>query len=161
MERAAPLLACAENSGGLAKTAAPLSGYPNSGSPTGDACRSRLAPLPKQAPSPIAGRFVANKISLLLLPDTTDFMGLHLPAGLVPAHLATVKNIHGRRWDAEMNVWKVPYTKLTLRFWKSIFRACWTGHLNHRQIFRSGYRNCQYTHTLPKRLKHPQNTRRP
>lgn len=81
----------------------------------------RLAPLPKQAPSPIAGRFVANKISLLLLPDTTDFMGLHLPAGLVPAHLATVKNIHGRCWDAEMNVWKVPYTKLTLRFLEKYF----------------------------------------
>lgn len=80
-----------------------------------------LAPLPKLAPSPIAGRFVANKISLLLLPDTTDFMGLHLPAGLVPAHLATVKNIHGRRWDAEMKVWKVPYTKLTLRFLEKYF----------------------------------------
>ncbi|MBK8969668.1 MAG: glycoside hydrolase family 127 protein [Lewinellaceae bacterium] len=44
----------------------------------------RLAPLPKQAPSPIAGRFVANKISLLLLPDTTDFMGLHFPPGWYP-----------------------------------------------------------------------------
>ncbi|MBK8969648.1 MAG: tyrosine-type recombinase/integrase [Lewinellaceae bacterium] len=119
----------------------------------------RLAPLPKQAPSPIAGRFVANKISLLLLPDTTDFMGLHLPAGLVPAHLATVKNIHGRRWDAEMNVWKVPYTKLTLRFLEKYFPGLldWTFEPS-ADIPERLPEIANTPPPLPKRLKHPQNT---
>lgn len=75
-----------------------------------------LSPPPKMPASPLAERYAPDKITLLPLPDTKDFMGLHLPAGLVPAHLATVKNIHGRRWDPEAKVWRIPYTKLTLRF---------------------------------------------
>lgn len=80
-----------------------------------------LAPAPKMPASPLSERFTPDKISLLPLPGEKDFMGLHLPGGLVPAHLATVKNIHGRRWDPEMKVWRVPYTKLTLRFLEKYF----------------------------------------
>ena len=80
-----------------------------------------LSPPPKMPASPLAERYAADKITLLPLPESKDFMGLHLPAGLVPAHLATVKNIHGRRWDAEMKVWRVPCTKLTLRFLEKYF----------------------------------------
>lgn len=29
--------------------------------------------------------------------------------------------VNGRRWDAEMKVWKIPYTKLTLRFLEKYF----------------------------------------
>ncbi len=79
------------------------------------------APLPKMPPSPLAGQFPPDKITLLLLTDEPECMGLHLPAGMVPAHLATVKNIHGRRWDAEQKIWRLPYTKLTLRFLEKYF----------------------------------------
>lgn len=80
-----------------------------------------LSPPPKMPASPLAERYAADKITLLPLPDSKDFMGLHLPVNLVPTHLATVKNIHGRRWDAEMKVWRIPYTKLTLRFLEKYF----------------------------------------
>ena len=79
------------------------------------------APLPKTPGSPLAERFAPDKISLFALPGETDFMGLHLPPGLVPEYLATVKNIHGRRWDAELKVWRVPCTKLSLRFLNKYF----------------------------------------
>ncbi len=80
-----------------------------------------LSPPPKMPASPLAERFAPDRISLLPLPTEKDLMGLHLPGGLVPMHLATVKNIHGRRWDPEMKVWKIPYTKLTLRFLEKYF----------------------------------------
>lgn len=80
-----------------------------------------LPASPKSANSPLAGQFSPNKITIFQLSDASDRLGLHLPAGLVPAHLQTVKNIHNRRWDAEMKVWQVPYTKLTLRFLEKYF----------------------------------------
>ncbi len=87
--------------------------------PTRD--ESPRAPLPKTPGSPLAERFAPDKISLFALPGETDLMGLYLPPGLVPEHLATVKNIHGRRWDAELKVWRVPCTKLTVRFLDKYF----------------------------------------
>ncbi|MBK6932418.1 MAG: site-specific integrase [Saprospirales bacterium] len=80
-----------------------------------------LPALPKMPASPLAGRLAPDKITLLPLPAEKDRMGLHLPAGLVPAHLATVKNIHGRRWDPELKVWRIPCTKLTVRFLDKYF----------------------------------------
>ena len=80
-----------------------------------------LPALPKMPGSPLAERFPPNKISLLPLPSENDRMGLHLPAELVPTQLATVKNIHGRRWDPELKIWKLPYTQLTLRFLEKYF----------------------------------------
>lgn len=41
----------------------------------------------------------------------------------MPQHLATVKNIHGRRWNAEQKVWEIPYTRLTLRFLGKHFQS--------------------------------------
>lgn len=80
-----------------------------------------LAPVPKMPPSPLAGKFPGDKITVLLLPDEPEHLGLHLPAGLVPAHLATLKNMHGRRWDAEQKIWKAPYTRLSVRFLEKFF----------------------------------------
>lgn len=51
-----------------------------------------------------------------LHPQKAEWLRLHLPYELVPAYLAIVKNIHGRRWDADGMFWEIPYTKLTLRF---------------------------------------------
>lgn len=87
-----------------------------------------LSPPPKMPGSPLAERYAPDKITLVPLPDSKDFMGLYLPAGLVTAHLGTVKNIHGRRWDAEIKFWRVPYTKLTLRFLEKYFpeMLAWT-----------------------------------
>ncbi len=107
-----------------------------------------LAPAPKSPPSPLAGQFAPDKITLLSLPESPGFMGLHLPAGLVPAHLNTVKNIHGRRWDAELKVWMVPCTRLTLRFLEKYFPALlvWT---------------FQPAEDLPERLDEPTKHARP
>ncbi len=57
-----------------------------------------------------------GKITLEIHPQKKDWLRLHLPYALVPSYLEAVKNIHGRRWDAENKVWELPYTKLTLRF---------------------------------------------
>lgn len=55
-------------------------------------------------------------IGISLLPGNAQHLALHLPPDLVPQHLHSVKNIHGRRWNAEQEVWEIPYTRLTLRF---------------------------------------------
>ena len=49
-------------------------------------------------------------------PWDEQHLALYLPFELVPGYLATVKNMHGRRWNPQQLVWEVPYTKLTLRF---------------------------------------------
>lgn len=49
-------------------------------------------------------------------PVKEAWLRLYLPYPLVPKYLQIVKNIHGRRWDAEEECWEIPYTKLSLRF---------------------------------------------
>lgn len=43
-------------------------------------------------------------------------MCIYLPFELLPAYLPIVRNMHGRRWNAEQKVWEVPLTKVTVRF---------------------------------------------
>lgn len=57
-----------------------------------------------------------NVLRLERHPDKPQWLRLYVPYVQVATHLATVKNIHGRRWDSEAKVWEVPYTQLTLRF---------------------------------------------
>lgn len=45
-----------------------------------------------------------------------DVIGLRLPKELKEQHLATIRNIHGRRWNSEAQIWELPNTKLTMRF---------------------------------------------
>jgi Phage integrase, N-terminal SAM-like domain len=49
-------------------------------------------------------------------PRDANYIGLELPISLLNIYLDTIKNIHGRRWNQELNFWEVPYTQLTLRF---------------------------------------------
>lgn len=49
-------------------------------------------------------------------PTDANYIAVDLPLHLLPTHLDTVKNIHGRRWNRELNLWELPYTQLTLRF---------------------------------------------
>ena len=58
----------------------------------------------------------ADKIIISRHADKSDTLSIFVPPLLVPQHLATVKNIHVRRWNATQKTWEVPYTKLTLRF---------------------------------------------
>lgn len=48
------------------------------------------------------------------------FTGLAAKAFITPTNkfccTLTVKNIHGRRWNAEQKVWEIPYTRLSIRF---------------------------------------------
>ncbi|MCC7245486.1 MAG: hypothetical protein IT269_07400, partial [Saprospiraceae bacterium] len=50
-----------------------------------------------------------------------DWLALDLPVHMLSAWLPTVKNIHGRRWNQALNVWEVPYTKITVRFLEKYF----------------------------------------
>jgi len=59
---------------------------------------------------------ITNKITILAHPKRTDIIGLRLPKEMAPDHLATVKNIHGRRWNPEALLWELPNTLLTMRF---------------------------------------------
>jgi len=58
----------------------------------------------------------ADKIIVSRHAHKSDTLSIFVPPLLVPQHLATVKNIHGRRWNAAQKTWEVPYTRLTLRF---------------------------------------------
>ncbi len=60
-------------------------------------------------------------ITLKKHPKMPDWLCLDLPAYLLAAWLPTVKNIHGRRWNQALNVWEIPYTKITLRFLEKYF----------------------------------------
>jgi hypothetical protein len=60
----------------------------------------------------------ADKITLCKHPQKSDRLLLNLPKVLLETHLEKVKNIHGRRWNAEYIAWEVPYTQLTIRFVK-------------------------------------------
>jgi len=61
-------------------------------------------------------------IGLSRHPNNEQCLALHLPHALVPSLLATVKSIHGRRWNPEQKIWEVPYTKLTIRFLSKYFQ---------------------------------------
>lgn len=60
-------------------------------------------------------------IGISLSPGNCNYLAFHLPFHLVPHYLEKVKNIHGRKWNAEQKVWEIPYTKLTLRFLDQYF----------------------------------------
>jgi len=61
-------------------------------------------------------------------PVSADYLCLDLPISMLNTHLSILKNIHGRRWDQQMNVWEVPYTQVTLRFFEKYLVGClhWT-----------------------------------
>jgi site-specific recombinase XerD len=63
----------------------------------------------------------AARMAISVPPGQTEWLALRLPMELMDKHLATVKNMHGRRWDPERKVWLVPYTRLTLRFLERYF----------------------------------------
>ncbi|MBI5917524.1 MAG: tyrosine-type recombinase/integrase [Bacteroidetes bacterium] len=69
---------------------------------------------PNQAASPETEP--APKITVTTHPKRTDIIGLRLPKELKDEHLATIRNIHGRRWNPDAMIWELPNTKLTMRF---------------------------------------------
>ncbi len=76
---------------------------------------------PSQGPAPESATMPAQadampKITIVAHPKRTDIIGLRLPKEIAPDHLATVKNIHGRRWNPEAMIWELPNTQLTMRF---------------------------------------------
>ena len=64
-----------------------------------------------------------NAISVNLFPLDKTLLCLYVPQDLVPEHLSFVKSMHSRRWEPQLKVWTVPYTKLTLRFLQKYFDA--------------------------------------
>jgi len=59
-----------------------------------------------------------DKITLCKHPQKRDWLLLNLPKSILDTYLEKVKNIHGRRWNAQYVAWEVPYTQLTVRFVK-------------------------------------------
>jgi hypothetical protein len=39
-------------------------------------------------------------------PTDTNYIGIDLPVHMLNTHLDTLKNIHGRRWNRELNLWE-------------------------------------------------------
>ena len=60
-------------------------------------------------------------------PSDKNYWSIHLPVTMLDTHLETLKNIHGRRWNARWSTWDVPKTKLTVRFIEKYFAdvVCW------------------------------------
>ena len=58
----------------------------------------------------------SSSIVISLHPKNPKLLLLHLPVSFIPQYLSTIKNIHGRRWNAKLTQWEVPHTPLTLRF---------------------------------------------
>jgi integrase/recombinase XerD len=54
-------------------------------------------------------------------PHDTNVVWLHLPVLLVDQYLAIVKNIHGRKWNPNEQLWELPYTAVTFRFLDKYF----------------------------------------
>ena len=67
--------------------------------------------------------YTEQALSINQHPINEECLCLYLPQTLVPDHLSTLKNIHGRQWEPEYKVWVVPYTKLTLRFIDKFFKS--------------------------------------
>ena len=63
----------------------------------------------------------AYRIMVFINAKNSDWLDVHLPPALVGDYLDTIRDIHGRRWDAERKVWRVPYTQMTLRFFRKYF----------------------------------------
>lgn len=57
-----------------------------------------------------------DKITVLQHLNSSDWACLRVPAAMIQTHLATIKNIRGRRWNERELVWEVPLTKITCRF---------------------------------------------
>lgn len=64
-----------------------------------------------------------NALGISRCPEKDDYLSLHLPFAMALEYLSFVKNIHGRRWNADQVVWEVPYTHLTIRFIRKYFQA--------------------------------------
>ena len=58
----------------------------------------------------------SSKIKLSLHPTNPSILCIHLPPSMINTHLANVKKIHGRRWNAQSKVWEVPLTEVAVRF---------------------------------------------
>ena len=69
-----------------------------------------------------------DKITIHRHPFNVNHLCLDLPPMLVNSHIATVKNLHGRRWNNDLMVWELPYTKITIRFLEKYFptELIWT-----------------------------------
>lgn len=57
-----------------------------------------------------------DKITVHIHPTNADYWCLDLPENMISAHLSTLKNIHGRRWNTDWYIWEAPATQLTKRF---------------------------------------------
>ena len=83
-------------------------------------------------------------------PASADHLCLDLPLSMLNTHLPILKNIHGRRWNQPMNVWEVPYTQITLRFFSKYLNDClqWTIPPEHNRPERLAEAERPLQHTL-------------
>jgi len=55
-------------------------------------------------------------ITIHINAEDQKYWFLDLPESMVNKHLGTIKNIHGRRWNATIYCWEIPATQLSKRF---------------------------------------------
>lgn len=58
----------------------------------------------------------SSKIILKEHPYSAQSICLLLPKELNTQYIATIRNIHGRRWNYDLMAWELPYTPTTIRF---------------------------------------------
>ena len=104
--------------------------------------------IDKSAPpqlSPPQYLTISDAITVSEHPSDKNYWSIHLPVTMLDTHLETLKNIHGRRWNARWSAWDVPKTQLTVRFIEKYFTdvVCW---------------KCDIKQNLPDRLESNNNS---
>lgn len=85
--------------------------------------RSKIKAIHRMPPESQTTGTTGASMSVRLHPENPHRLCLDLPLALTKDYLATVKNIHGRRWDQRWMWWELPYTQLTLRFLRKYFEG--------------------------------------
>lgn len=74
-----------------------------------------------EKPTPPQYLTISNAITVSEHASDKNYWSIHLPVTMLDTHLETLKNIHGRRWNARWSAWDVPKTQLTVRFIEKYF----------------------------------------
>jgi integrase/recombinase XerD len=57
-----------------------------------------------------------HKMTILRHPLSKYWLGVYVSKTLKEQYVPILKNLIGRRWNYELGIWEIPYTKTTLRF---------------------------------------------
>ena len=59
---------------------------------------------------------IPKKVIISHLEHNSQWLQVQLPPDLCGKYLASIRQIHGQRWNQHTTKWEIPYTKISLRF---------------------------------------------